>query len=496
MPDPTDEDPVVDNPTYMGNVRGFFRAIDIQHMAAKGKDLGTYQGVKKNALAIYAHTAPGSDMPPDPGDKWSVNRRQTFLNWIMKGYPLGVAAVTTEFVDAAAARVRKSLNSLSAQEAATLKIAFQALIDRDPTQPDSYFGLGAVHGLPQAWCAHHIDQYNPWHRVFLMAFEDALRSVPGCEDVTLPYWDISTPIPALLAEEPFASYTLPIDPGATSEPPQAGKFFPYTTQRNGSADIENNLVEYGVLEDIVTSKAQTVWGAYNVGGYQKFSIQAHDGGHVSIGPTMAAQEVAAFDPVFWFFHCNLDRLWLAWQKSVGATTFDGFKSTTTGDVTWLDGPAPLNSLEPFSTTSAQSLDLGVAYAEEPAPMKEELVFENMVGSLETGRSFRIRRSAPVSVRVKGIARLNIPGSFVVHLLADGQPIAKRVFFQPNAPAACPNCAKQALVNVDFRIDQDKLLDRELSVTIEVPSQGEMGARFPLEAAGNPTVNARLLLEDQ
>ena len=28
-------------------------------------------------------------------------------------------------------------------------------------------------------------------------------------------------------------------------------------------------------------------------------------------PAMAEQNVASYDPVFWFFHCNLDRLWHA-----------------------------------------------------------------------------------------------------------------------------------------------------------------------------------------
>ncbi|GAB1720469.1 MAG: hypothetical protein NTAFB09_22000 [Nitrosospira sp.] len=466
-------------------------------MAGKGIDLATYQGVKKNALAIYAHTGPSGDMPPDVASKWSLNRRQTFLNWIMKGYPLGVATLgKTLFTAAMPARLRKNVNSLTPQEVETLKIAFSELMRRDPLQSDSYFALAGLHGLPQAWCAHHIDQYNPWHRVLLVTFEDALRSVPGCEEITLPYWDISTRVPSLLAEEPFANYKLPLDPGVTSNPPQPGVFFPYTTHRNSPAEIENNVIDFGVLEDIETSKVQTLWGTYNVGGYQKFSIQAHDGGHGAIGPTMSIQEVAAFDPIFWFFHCNLDRLWLNWQKSVGATTLNGFKSTITGDITWLDGPPPLNSLMPFKMTSDQSLDVDVDYMQEPVSPAEHIIFENRSGNMNADRSFKISRSAPISVRVKDIARLNIPGSFVVLLLADGKPIAKRAFFQPNAPKSCPTCVKQELVNIDFRVDLEKVFDRKLSVTIEVPSQGEKGTRFPFTGAGNPTINARLLLDDQ
>ena len=100
------------------------------------------------------------------------------------------------------------------------------------------------------------------------------------------------------------------------------------------------------------------------------------------------------------------------------------------------------------------------------------------------------------MRVKDIDRLNIPGSFAVKLLADGEPIAKRAFFQPKSPRNCENCRKQALINIDFRIEQEKLLDRRLSVEIEVLGHEEIGARFPLSQAGNPTINARLLLEDE
>ncbi|WP_165422228.1 tyrosinase family protein [Rhizobium ruizarguesonis] len=495
MTDTAVDDAVVADPTYMADIRLFFRQIDIDHMAAKGLDLGSYNGVKRNALAIYAHTAPTGDMPPDAASKWSTNRRQTFLNWIINKYPIGMATPQASVAGSsrlvAPFRTRKNVNNLTNDEKQTLKTAFRGLMDRNPANEDSYFALAGIHGLPQAWCSHHIDQYNPWHRVYLKAFEDALRSIPGCEDVTLPYWDISDPIPGLLSEEPFAHYTLPIDPGLTAQPPQPGRFFPYTTQRNDAATIKKLLAGFDVLDDIETSNSQTEWGRYDENGYQDFSIQAHDGGHLSVGPTMAAQEVAAFDPAFWFFHCNLDRLWLKWQTRVQAMTLAGFKTTITGDVSWLE--APLNGLPPFSTTSDQSIDLGIAYEQDPA--ESIVAFENLAGHMEAGRSFRISKAAPISVRVKGIARLNIPGSFVVNLLADGKPIAKRAFFQPNAPRSCPTCALKALVNIDFRIDLRKIVDRKLSVKIEVPSQTEMGILFPLSEAGNPTINARLLLAD-
>ena len=43
------------------------------------------------------------------------------------------------------------------------------------------------------------------------------------------------------------------------------------------------------LGDITASMQQSLWGAFNTNGYQDYSIQAHDGGHGSIGPTMGDQ---------------------------------------------------------------------------------------------------------------------------------------------------------------------------------------------------------------
>jgi hypothetical protein len=309
----------------------------------------------------------------------------------------------------------------------------------------------------------------------------------------MPYWDIEAPMPELLQQPPFAGYTLPQDPGVSASPPAAG-YFPYTTERYSLDTIAENLEAFGVLEDIETSRHESVWGAYNTHGYQDFSIQAHDGGHGSIGPTMADQNVASYDPVFWFFHCNLDRLWLNWQEAVGATTLAGFKSTIEGDTTWLS--APFNALPPFDTTADETIAFGISYEEQGVVSREAVPLVNAAGSLEAARSFSIRRSAPASVRVKGIDRLSIPGSFAVKLLADGEPIAKRFFFQPKSPRDCETCKTNAVINIDFRIDQEKLLDRKLSVEIDVPSQEAMGARFPLTQAGNPSINARLLLEEQ
>jgi hypothetical protein len=490
----------VQNPTYMADIRQFFTDIDIAHMGPKGIDLSTYDGVKANAPTIYIHTRqPDGDMPPDPLPKWTADMSQTFLNWIMNGYPMGSAVAAEALMLKAAApavgRLRKNVSTLSPDEVAALTTAFKGLLAKDPADPGGYCALASIHGLPApTYCLHHEPRFNPWHREYLRVFEDALRSVPGCADVTLPYWDMSMPVPALFKSPPFDSYVVPVNLGA-----RYGTN--YQTSRYDDAKIATLLKRYDFAGNTATSLQQSTFGHYGVDGYQDTSIAAHDGGHLAIGPTMADQNIASFDPIFWFFHCNLDRMWWKWQTLVSGTTLAGFKSTMSpSDQYWLSAPfSALPPSPPLTATADQTIaqtDIGYDTLDVAGAAGPALKFENKVGSLDAVRSFSIRSSAPVSVRVKDINRLNIPGSFQVDLLADGEPIATRAFFQPATPNDCANCRDHGLINVNFRVDQAEILDRKLTVEIHVPSQEEAGTEFPLSQAGNPTINARLLLQDE
>ncbi|HTR86966.1 MAG TPA: tyrosinase family protein [Reyranella sp.] len=484
----TDSDPVVDHPTWFGQIRNFFTETDIAHMGAKGIDLGSYNGVVANAISIYSQTQGGS-MPPGDATKWSANRVQTFLNWITDNYPVGTPTPPARAALVAAApapRMRKEVSALSADEVTTLKKAFAGILGRDPQQGDSYFAIAGVHWFPAIdqnplfHCLHHENRFLPWHRFHLRRFEDALRTVPGCANVTLPYWDVTKPIPALLYEEPFAEYKL--------QAPIGHNYDPLTTKRNTPAQIAANMAAYNVAGWITNALKQSFWEQFN-----RTFWQAHDSGHVACGPTMANQDISAFDPVFWFFHCNLDRIWLQWQKSVGATTVAKFKSVCQTSTAWLDVPA-LGAIPPFTGTAADTITYSeVDYAPPPgAPMA--LIFENKSGNVAAAKSFRIDSAAPLSVRVKDINRAGIPGTFVVHLLADGKEVARQAFFQPTDPGICPNCSENSKVSLDFHVEPEKILDKQLSVELHVPSQAEMGTRFPLSKAGQPTINVRHLIE--
>src|SRR5687767_10384308 len=181
-------------------------------MGRLGVDLSTYEALKDRATSVYFRTKPpNATMPPDPARRWSAERSETFANWIRNGFPLGEPTPQTPTPGTGqAGRVRKDATALDQDEIESLRLAFEGIMQLDADEPAGYFVLAGKHWYPSPnECLHHEDRFNSWHRVYMTKFEDALRSIPGAESVTLPYWDITRPPPEFLFEPPFDSYTLP-----------------------------------------------------------------------------------------------------------------------------------------------------------------------------------------------------------------------------------------------------------------------------------------------
>jgi tyrosinase len=496
----------VQNPTWYGDIRHMFNETDIDHMRSQGIELTDYNTVKDGAPGIYGQVAAGN-MPPDA--PWSADEVETFLNWMTNDCPKGVdlssksklTGLTVLSTQASnATRIRKEISTLSSTELSNLKKAFSEIMARDIGDPNSYFAQAGVHGFPKSYCMHHIPGFNPWHRAYLVGFENALRSVPGCEDVTLPYWDLSTPLPDVLTQAPFASYTLPIDIRGDYNKG-------YVTTRYTASEIQNNLKSRKVLDDLDRAASKTDWEDYTGlidGRTNNTTIAGHDGGHMSIGKTMADQNVAAFDPIFWLFHCNLDRLFWQWQTTMQATSLNGLLSTIESPnsrnifkVPVLQTLPPLTDNSPKLNTvaiidSVNSLD--VDYEIKAQPMKLEMLAKTN-GSTLASDKFLVHTDR-VNVRVKGINRLKIPGSFDVHLLKDGKVIATKGFFQPTEVEKCENCVENAIVHFDFELPIKDVSKGKLGVWVEPLDHSQFGDHFPHKMMGNPTVNVRLLLSHE
>ncbi len=491
-------DPVIQNPTWYADIRYFFSEIDIKHMRSFGLELGTYEGVKTHASNIYAQVS-AKHMPP--GDPWSDNKIKSFLNWMINNYPMGTAPTTNLLATtntAPATRIRKEVRELSDAEVTNLIKAFKGILGKDTSDPNSYFVQAGYHWFPgpNLYCQHHVNNYNPWHRAYLHSFENALRSVPGCENVTLPYWDFgnTSEFPELFTKEPFASYTLP---EAVSANYQKG----YTTSRFAVSHILEGFKNQVQPQTLFALKQKTweLFNGFNAQGYYGI-IGGHDDGHVTTGPTMADQGVAAFDPIFWFFHANWDRLWWKWQQEMQATTLETFISTVTdaSNLAFFQVPA-LEILPPFEQKTTEVIDLVANLdTDYQHPASETLTTEKALrffGSLPATNAISIDVDN-TSVRVKGINRLKIPGSFIIRLQKNGEDIAWKGFFQPAEPETCTNCSANALINMDFRLPISKVEGGKLGIVIEPMDKEMTGDRISLKAVGDPTIHARLLVTDE
>jgi len=481
-----------------------FDATDISHMQGQGVDLTSYEFVSSHAGEIYQQVASGNMPPRHP---WSPDLVQTFLNWMTNNCPKGVpvAPLVLKSFKSKASRIRKEITMLSADELTTLKTAFAGMMAKSATDPNGYFVQAGYHWLPapNTYCMHHVPGYNPWHRAYLISFEDALRSIPGCEHVTLPYWDITTPFPEVLKSAPFASYTLPEDIGS-------GYNAGYVTQRFDYATIQANLLSFSVTEKINRAMSKTDWEdfhGYFAGAPYNTIIAAHDSGHNSIGPTMANQDVAAFDPIFWFFHCNWDRLFWQWQRQMQATELNGLLSTIDKlkdplSYQTFTNPA-VETLAPFTLnppklTSVMIIDsengLDIDYQDPKSHMLFKMLPKTSKRSL-AAKNFTVNTNR-VNVSIQGLNRLKIPGSFNVHLTKDGKVIASTGFFQPKEVEKCATCVSNAIVHFDFELPLAEVADGQLGVWVEPIDKSFVGDRFPNKMMGNPTVEVSFMLSNE
>lgn len=112
--------------------------------------------------------------------------------------------------DSAASKLRIRHNIVALQEAyengnkeplETLMRAWKGIQELPASDPNSFFTIGGFHGEPfrgagwgnasywGGYCNHGNVLFPTWHRLYLLRLENALRSIPGCEEVTLPFWD-------------------------------------------------------------------------------------------------------------------------------------------------------------------------------------------------------------------------------------------------------------------------------------------------------------------
>ncbi|HEU4885141.1 MAG TPA: tyrosinase family protein [Longimicrobium sp.] len=437
-------------------------------------------------------------------------------------------------------RVRRSIEDIQDEYSAGNKKpledvmrAWKGIQELDPTDQRSFFVLGGYHGEPfrgagwgsaaywGGYCNHGNVLFPTWHRAYLFELEEALRSIPGCEEVTLPFWDETSPgslangIPWALTQPTFE-----LD-GVTIPNPLASFTFPLTIQDNVDANGEYTkpkgyqTVRYplsglvGNPADIAATKAHnaqypdpekniqllnqnivnwlnseiTVDGTVvqpngvhaqyvqcldapnytvfsNTTSAQQWNVNAatqvqpleqpHNDIHLAVGGfdlpnqfdaspipgangDMGENDTAGLDPIFFFHHCNVDRVFWLWQQRHGATDtleiIAGYPGTNSVDSQGPTPGTPANSwltldspLDPFTmddagTTRAYTsrdcinIETQLGYTYGPGSLDDVDAARTALG-LAPAAELEAAGPAPV-VHVSGINRAAIRGSFLI-----------------------------------------------------------------------------------
>ena len=232
-------------------------------------------------------------------------------------------------------RHRKSIYFLTRGQLASLREAFAAV--QGISDNRGYQFYAGIHGVPGGFCVHNpppsvISLFLPWHRAYLYFFELALRDqVP---DAMLTWWNWASPrahehgIPGAFAAAQAGGRPNPLHKAAI-DPSLDG---PHETRR-----------QPGDPADLPTAKA--VQNVLAIQQFNRFSARIediHGAVHVWVGGTMGRIDWAAYDPIFWAHHANIDRLWSLWQLD----------NHPTFPPSYLD-----RALPPFPMTVRQTLNL-------------------------------------------------------------------------------------------------------------------------------------------
>ena len=133
----------------------------------------------------------------------------------------------------------------------------------------------------------------PWHRVFLLLYEEALHNYHP--DVCVPYWDWTWP-----EEQHFPDWLASVLP--TVHTPTR------TIAVTRSPGPDSTLAS-------IAAGAPTALAKTNYTDFSSPINGIHGSVHIWCGGTMSDASVSPADPVFWLHHANLDRLWWVWYNS-------------------------------------------------------------------------------------------------------------------------------------------------------------------------------------
>jgi hypothetical protein len=242
-----------------------------------------------------------------------------------------------------------------------------------PTDPDVVKQLAETGET--MYCKHSVYSFIAWHTPYMYQYELLLNKYNKSKNddyITLPYIDLTD----------FSSdFTFMNDPNIdiiydkrhiTIDNPLASAYYypngvKTKTFRQGflspSTPIEKkqldtirkqlNNVLYATTYEMFSSKPVSYVKKNEITSYVPLETP-HNQLHNIIGGvngTMADVTIAAFDPIFWMHHCNMDRHFYTWLYNNTNKFKDSLSPDKMTDNTYEKSLAPFSTRYPFSTDS-------------------------------------------------------------------------------------------------------------------------------------------------
>ncbi|SDT03337.1 tyrosinase [Pseudomonas asplenii] len=325
----------------------------------------------------------------------TISRRTVLQAGVIGG---GMALLPLGMVKKAWAAPAKTLvryNVLSPEGQKMLKIyagAVKKMMAKPATDPLSWTFQWYIHAIPDvhagdksktvdkvfggaaspqkalaqsAWwtCEPHAsgnsDAFLPWHRMYVMYFEQIIREVSGEAEFTLPFWDYTGPYSAA-----GNNYSVMPKEFLLKDDPVFGSL--YRPDRNPGSNAGKPVVDFGSSLDLACMK----WRDYSskIGFCSNIDNNPHGSLHDDVGNGKGMGEVpwAANDPVFWIHHANIDRIWASWIKSGGQNPNTGSFLNQTWTFADASGKAvKIKTADVLDTTKLASPYVYSEYAQRP-----------------------------------------------------------------------------------------------------------------------------------
>ncbi|MEA2370651.1 MAG: tyrosinase [Solirubrobacteraceae bacterium] len=189
-------------------------------------------------------------------------------------------------------------------------------------------------------------------------------------------------------------------------------------------------------------------GGYDGPGFDRSPISGANG-------DMGENDTAGLDPIFFFHHCFIDRVFWLWQTKHGFTdhveVMDGYVGTNSVDGqgatpgvppnSWLTLDSPLNPWKrndgtPHTSRDCLNIEAQLGYTYGPGSLDELVKPRLMAAAAEQGGSQK-------TIRVTGLDRAAIRGSFLIAAYAtvggERHQVGSEAVLSRWSVAGCANC---------------------------------------------------------